>query len=145
MPTIYTIGFTQKPLRRFVELLQKASVDAVIDIRLRNVSQLAGWAKRDDLAYILALVGIAYEHQPDLAPTAEILDTYRKDHDWERYVRRFGPLLVERKAQTQGESLLQRYQAPCLLCSEATAEQCHRRLVAEFWRIHLPNLDIVHL
>ncbi len=144
-PLIYTIGFTQKPLRRFIELLQQASVDAVIDIRLRNVSQLAGWAKRDDLAYVLELVGIAYEHQPALAPTADILDTYRKDHDWAKYVRRFGPLLVERKAQTLGESLRQRYRAPCLLCSEATAEQCHRRLVAEFWQDHLPNLGIIHL
>ena len=144
-PIIYTIGFTQKPLRRFIELLQEASVDAVIDIRLRNVSQLAGWAKRDDLAYVLELVGIAYEHQPALAPTAEILDTYRKDQDWAKYVRQFGPLLIERKAQTLGASLLQRYHAPCLLCSEATAEQCHRRLVAEFWQDHLSNLKITHL
>lgn len=134
-----------KPLRRFIELLQEASVDAVIDIRLRNVSQLAGWAKRDDLAYVLELVGIAYEHQPVLAPTAEILDTYRKDQDWAKYVRQFGPLLTERKAQTLGASLLQRYHAPCLLCSEATAEQCHRRLVAEFWQEQLSNLKITHL
>lgn len=145
MATVYTIGFTQKPLRRFVELLQTASVDAVIDIRLRNVSQLAGWAKRDDLAFILELVGISYEHHPDLAPTAEILDTYRKDEDWSAYVRKFQPLLRERNAQDLGQAILQRRQAPCLLCSEATADQCHRRLVAEFWAKHLPNLQIVHL
>ena len=145
MHTIYTIGFTQKPLQRFIELLQTAQVDAVIDIRLRNVSQLAGWAKRDDLAFVLKLVGIAYEHQPALAPTAEILDTYRKDHDWSAYVRQFRPLMVQRDAQTLGHGLLSRYQAPCLLCSEATAEQCHRRLVAEFWRETLPTLEIKHL
>lgn len=145
MTTVYTIGFTQKPLRRFVKLLQTAHVDALIDIRLRNVSQLAGWAKRDDLAFILELVGIAYEHQPDLAPTADILDTYRKDSDWTVYVRKFQPLLRERNAQALGQAIFQRYQAPCLLCSEATAEQCHRRLVAEFWAKQLPSVQIIHL
>jgi len=145
MATVYTIGFTQKPLRRFIELLQAAKVDALIDIRLRNVSQLAGWAKRDDLAFVLELVGVAYEHQPTLAPTADILDTYRKDSDWAAYVRKFQPLLHERNAQALGQAIFQRYQTPCLLCSEATAEQCHRRLVAEFWAEQLPNLQIIHL
>ncbi|MCB0105092.1 MAG: DUF488 domain-containing protein [Caldilineaceae bacterium] len=145
MTTIHTIGFTKKPLRHFIELLQTAQVDALIDIRLRNTSQLAGWAKRDDLAYVLELVNIAYEHQPELAPTAEILDSYRKDGDWETYVRRFRPLLRERHAQTLGETLLTRYQAPCLLCSEATPEQCHRRLVAEFWQELIPAIQINHL
>jgi len=145
MSTIYTIGFTQKPLRRFVELLQASNVDALIDIRLRNVSQLAGWAKRDDLAFVLELLGMAYEHQPDLAPTATILDTYRKDNNWPAYVRQFRPLLTERNAEALGQTLLARYKAPCLLCSEATPEQCHRRLVAEFWATAIPNLQIVHL
>ena len=145
MSTVYTIGFTKKPLRRFVELLQASHVDALIDIRLRNVSQLAGWAKRDDLAFVLELLGIAYEHQPDLAPTATILDTYRKDNNWPAYVHQFHPLLVERNAAALGQTLLDRYKAPCLLCSEATPEQCHRRLVAEFWATAIPNLQIVHL
>jgi len=145
MATIYTIGFTQKPLRRFVDILQTAGVDAVIDIRLRNVSQLAGWAKRDDLAFILELLDISYEHQPDLAPTSDILDRYRKDEDWSAYVRKFQPLLRERNAQVIGQAIFQRHSAPCLLCSEATADQCHRRLVAEFWAKHLPNLQIIHL
>lgn len=145
MATVYTIGFTQKPLRHFITLLQTAKVDALIDIRLRNVSQLAGWAKRDDLAFVLELVSIAYEHQPALAPTAEILDTYRKDNDWAAYVCKFQPLLSERKAQALGQTIFQHYQAPCLLCSEATAEQCHRRLVAEFWVEQFPDLQIIHL
>jgi uncharacterized protein (DUF488 family) len=145
MPTIYTIGFTQKPLRKFVGLLQSAGVDAVIDVRLRNVSQLAGWAKRDDLAYVLELLGIAYEHQPDLAPTAEILDAYRAGDDWQTYIEKFLPLMAQRNTQTLGHELLQRHQAPCLLCSEATPEQCHRRLVAEYWAGQIPDLAIVHL
>jgi uncharacterized protein (DUF488 family) len=145
MPTIYTIGFTQKSLRTFIALLRQAEVDAVIDIRLRNTGQLAGWAKRDDLAYILELVHIGYEHQPELAPTDEILDGYRKDHDWEGYIGKFQPLIARRNIQTIGEAILRRHRAPCLLCSEATADHCHRRLVAEYWAEQIGGLAIVHL
>jgi uncharacterized protein (DUF488 family) len=145
MLTVYTIGFTQKSLRQFIHLLKAANVDAVIDIRLRNTGQLAGWAKRDDLAYILELVGVAYEHQPDLAPTDEILDTYRKDHNWLAYVGKFRPLIAQRTIQTLGQAILRSHRAPCLLCSEATADQCHRRLVAEYWAEHMPGLEVVHL
>jgi uncharacterized protein (DUF488 family) len=143
--TIYTIGFTQKSLRRFMELLQAAQVDAVIDTRLRPTSQLSGYAKAEDLAFVLETFGIAYEQQPDLAPTAEILDGYRKDHDWAGYVQRFTALIQEREIERIGQEIVRRHRAPCLLCSEAIAHQCHRRLVAEYWAQHLPGLEIVHL
>lgn len=142
---VFTIGFTRKSLEQFITLLQEAGVDAVIDIRLRNNSQLAGFAKQDDLAFILKAFGIAYEHWPELAPTAEILDTYRQDKQWGGYVAKFGPLMAERRAEVHGADILQRHQAPCLLCSEHTADQCHRRLVAEYWAEHVPGLEIVHL
>lgn len=142
---LYTIGFTQKSLRQFIALLQKAGVDAIIDSRLRNSGQLAGYAKKDDLAFVLELVGIAYEHHPELAPSDEILDTYRKDKDWARYVRHFRPLIADRKIETVATDVLSRYRNPCLLCSEATPEQCHRRLVAEYWQKYVPDLEIVHL
>lgn len=145
MATIYTIGFTQKSLRRFVGLLQKARVDLLVDIRLRPDSQLSGYAKREDLAFVLDLFGIHYTHQPLLAPTAEILDNYRETKDWPTYEARFLPLLRARKAEEIIHNLLAEYSAPCLLCSEATAEYCHRRLVAEYWASHLPGLKIVHL
>jgi uncharacterized protein (DUF488 family) len=145
MATIYTIGFTQKNLRRFIGLLQKARVDVLVDIRLRPDSQLSGYAKREDLAFVLDLFGIAYIHQPLLAPTAEILDTYRQSSDWATYEARFMPLLRERKAETIARDLLEEYSAPCLLCSEATADHCHRRLVAEYWASYVPGLKIVHL
>ena len=145
MATIYTIGFTQKSLRRFVGLLQKARVDLLVDIRLRPDSQLSGYAKRDDLAFVLDLFGIAYLHQPLLAPTAEILDNYRETKDWATYEARFLPLMRERKAEEIVHTLLEEFSAPCLLCSEATAEFCHRRLVAEYWAMHIPTLKIVHL
>lgn len=146
MPTLYTIGYERRPLSEFIHMLQKAGVDAVIDIRLRNTSQLAGYTKRDDLAFLLrAGFAIAYEHHPELAPTDEILDAYTEDHDWPAYEARFTELLAERQAETVGHEILARYHAPCLLCHEAVAEHCHRRLVAEHWAAHVLSLTIVHL
>ena len=146
MPTIYTIGHTKKGLERFIRLLQGSEVDAVVDIRLRNNSQLAGFAKRDDLAFLLREgFGIEYEHRPELAPSQEILDRYRADGDWPVYERAFLALLAERQAEAVGREILAAYRHPCLLCSEATPEHCHRRLVAEWWATHLPELTVIHL
>jgi uncharacterized protein (DUF488 family) len=146
MPTIYTIGFQRKPLGEFITLLRQAGVDAIIDVRLRNTSQLSGYSKRDDLAFLLQEgFDIAYEHHPDLAPTPDILDTYRQDKDWAAYEERFKPLLVERQAEVKGQDIISHYKAPCLLCSEPTADQCHRRLVVEYWSDHIPGLTIIHL
>ncbi len=146
MPIIYTIGHTKKSLEQFIRLLQEAGVDAVVDIRLRNTSQLAGFAKRDDLSFLLREgFGIEYEHRPELAPTAEILDAYRAGSDWIAYERAFLPVLAERDAAGIGRQLLARYQFPCLLCAEPTPEYCHRRLVAEWWAEHLPDVEVIHL
>jgi uncharacterized protein (DUF488 family) len=146
MPTIYTIGYRQKPLSTFIGQLREAGVDAVIDVRLRNTSHLAGYTKQDTLNFLLREgFGIAYEHHPELAPTEEILDTYRDDDDWSAYEVRFIPLLEERAAEKVGHEILERYRAPCLLCAEPTAEHCHRRLIAEYWASHLSGLTIVHL
>lgn len=146
MTTLYTIGYERRPLSEFIRLLQEAKVDAVIDVRLRNTSQLAGYTKRDDLAFLLSEgFGIAYEHHPELAPTAEILDGYMEDQEWPRYSARFVALLHERLAESVGRSILARYEAPCLLCHEAAPERCHRRLVAEHWAAQMPELAIVHL
>jgi len=146
MSTVYTIGYTQKTLERFIRLLLDSGVDAVVDIRLRNTSQLAGFSKRDDLAFLLREgFGIGYEHRPDLAPTDEILDAYKKSHDWAAYERAFLPLLAERRAEEIGRDLLARYSRPCLLCAEPAPDRCHRRLVAEWWAAHLPDLELVHL
>ena len=146
MPTVYTIGYTQKSLERFVRLLLEAGVDAVVDIRLRNTSQLAGFTKRDDLAFLLREgFGIGYEHRPDLAPTDEILDSYKRDPDWAAYERTCLPLLAERRTEEIGRDLLARYSRPCLLCAEPAPDRCHRRLVAEWWAAHLPDLELVHL
>ena len=146
MPTIYTIGYTKKTLERFIRLLQQAGVDAVIDIRQRNTSQLAGFAKRDDMAFLLREgFGIEYEHHTELAPTPEILDAYKTDGDWLAYEGSFLPLLVERHAETIGTELLAHYRHPCLLCAEPDPDHCHRRLVAEWWAEHLPDVEVIHL
>ena len=146
MHTLYTIGYQQCSLANFIGLLQQAGVDAVIDIRLRPTSDLDGYAKQADLAFLLREgFGIAYEHHPELAPTAEVLDDPHGDGSWPRYVTRFTALLAEREPEIVGRDILARYRAPCLLCYEARAEQCHRRLVAEMWAAQMPELTVVHL
>jgi uncharacterized protein (DUF488 family) len=143
---VYTIGYQRKSLATFISQLRDAGVDAVIDIRLRNTSHLLGYTKQDTLAFLLREgFDIAYEHHPELAPTAEILDTYREDGDWVAYEARFLPILNERAAEQVGRDILARYRAPCLLCAEPTAERCHRRLVGEYWSDRLPGLRLVHL
>jgi uncharacterized protein (DUF488 family) len=146
MATVYTIGYQGKSLAAFIGQLRTAGVDAVIDVRLRNTSHLAGYTKQDTLSFLLREgFGIAYEHHLDLAPTAEILDAYGVDRDWAAYESSFGLLLKERAAGEVGRQILARYRAPCLLCAEPTAERCHRRLVAEHWAAHLPGLEVIHL
>ncbi len=146
MPTIYTIGYQGKSLATFICQLRAASVDAVIDVRLRNTSHLAGYTKRDDLAFLLREgFGLAYEHRSELAPTPPILDVYHAGGDWLAYECQFLPLLAERMAESVGREIMARYRAPCLLCAEPDAAHCHRRLVAEYWSAHLPGLAIVHL
>jgi uncharacterized protein (DUF488 family) len=146
MPVVYTIGYTRKSLEQFIHLLQEAGVDAVIDVRLRNTSQLAGFSKRDDLAFLLrAGFSIEYEHRPDLAPTPEILEGYRASRDWPAYEAAFRQLLAQRQAHELGRELLARYERPCLLCAEPTPDRCHRRLVAEWWAGRLAGVEVKHL
>ncbi|MBN1315357.1 MAG: DUF488 domain-containing protein [Anaerolineales bacterium] len=146
MPKIYTLGFQKKSLQEFINLLRGAGVDRVVDIRLRNTSQLAGYTKRDDLSFLLEQgFGIHYTHQLDLAPTAEIMDNYKKDGDWDAYQRDFNALMVERQVQAIGRELVDQNRAICLLCAEPAPERCHRRLLAEYLAAHIPDLEIKHL
>lgn len=143
---IYTAGFTHTSAERFFERLRDASIRRLIDVRLNNVSQLAGFSKRDDLAYFLRVIcGADYLHEPLLAPTQELLDGYKKHKgDWEDYERRFLALMDERRIAERLDRTL--FDVPAvLLCSEATAEHCHRRLVAEYLRDHWGDMRIVHL
>ena len=143
--TIYTIGFTKKSLREFVETLRAAGVRRVVDVRLRNTSQLAGWSKQPDFAYLLeAGFGIGYEHHPEFAPTGALLDAYKREGDWPLYEERFKQLLAERRPEAEARALLEQASI-CLLCAEPTPEQCHRRLVAEYFVALDPRVEVRHL
>jgi uncharacterized protein (DUF488 family) len=145
MQVVYTIGFTKKSLERFVTLLKESAVGTLVDVRLRNTSQLAGWTKYPDLGFLLTKgFGIGYEHRPEFAPTAELLDRYKKDHDWARYELAFKQLLEERNPRLQCQDLLGSGTI-CLLCTEPAPERCHRRLVAEFMEEVAGPIDIRHL
>jgi uncharacterized protein (DUF488 family) len=142
---IFTIGFTKKSAETFFGKLKKAGVKRLVDIRLNNVSQLAGFTKRDDLRFFArAICGIEYVHELELAPTQEILDAYKKEKgDWRVWEREFGKLIRKRRIEeTVPRELLD---GACLLCSEEKPEHCHRRLVAEYLREKWGNVEIVHI
>jgi uncharacterized protein (DUF488 family) len=129
---VSTIGFTKTTAEHFFDRLYRAGVKKVLDVRLHNTSQLAGFAKADDLAYFLKRIGgIDYVHQPLLAPTDDILKAFKKEKgDWSVYQERFLALMAERRIEEQlrPEAL----DRTCLLCSEAKPHHCHRRLVIEY-------------
>ena len=145
MMTIFTIGFTKKTAEQFFTRLKQPGLLRLIDVRLNNVSQLAGFTKRDDLRFFArSICGIDYIHLPDLAPTKDILDEYKKyGGDWVSYERKFFNLMIER--QIEKNVLPTAINGGCLLCSEATPEHCHRRLVAEYFRDQWHDLEIKHL
>jgi uncharacterized protein (DUF488 family) len=143
---VFTIGFTQKSAAQFFQTLKQAGIKRLIDVRLNNVSQLAGFAKREDLAYFLReLCGVEYIHEPLLAPTQELLDEYKKKKGaWSDYEVRFLRLMSDRKIEEQLPSNL--FSGPAvLLCSEPTAEKCHRRLVLEYLQTKGVDIQPVHL
>jgi len=142
---VFTIGFTKKSARTFFETLRSSGVRQVVDVRLNNLSQLAGFAKRDDLEFFLKEVcGIGYVHVPELAPTKDMLDEYKKlKGDWATYEKRFVDLMARRRIEDciSKESVAD----GCLLCSEEKPHHCHRRLVAEYLRQRWGDVEISHL
>jgi uncharacterized protein (DUF488 family) len=142
---LFTIGFTKKNAESFFGKLKKSGVVKLIDIRLNNVSQLAGFTKKDDLKYFLKKIcDCDYVHVPLFAPTKEILDAYKKKEiTWPEYEKRFNDLLIYRKAHTLISS--SELHMACLLCSEPTPEKCHRRLVADFFKNSFEHIEIIHL
>ncbi len=145
---LYTVGFTQKSAEQFFALLRSNGVRKLVDIRVNPHGQLAGFARQADLPYFLRLLadGCAYQHLPVLAPTKEILKDYRAgDGDWDRYTVRFEQLMDERGIPHTLDLADFDPGPVCLLCSEATPEQCHRRLVAERLAAAWPGVEIIHL
>jgi uncharacterized protein (DUF488 family) len=142
---VYTIGFTKRSAEDFFSTLANSGAKRLVDVRLNNSSQLAGFSKRDDLKYFLkAICGMEYVHLPELAPTQEMLDAYKgKTIMWDAYAVQFNALLAAR--QVENSVTREVIEGACLLCSEAKPDQCHRRLVAEYFKAKWDGLEIVHL
>ena len=143
---VYTIGFTKKTAAEFFEALRGAGIRRLLDVRLNNTSQLAGFTKREDLAYFLGeICGAEYVHEPLLAPTPELFDRYKKQGaSWHEYERGFLGLLAERRVEDALDRVL--FDVPTvLLCSETAAERCHRRLVVEYLQSRWGGVEAVHL
>lgn len=145
MTRIFTIGFTKKNASQFFGLLKDHSVTKLIDTRLNNVSQLADFAKKDDLKFFAEKIcSIDYIHDLQLAPTAEMLSAFKKGDDlWNVYEKNFLNLLKQRKVEEQLNPI--EFDGACLMCSEHLPHQCHRRLVAEYLRDKWKNVEIFHL
>ena len=142
---LYTIGFTQKSAEKFFGLLRQPGLVRLVDIRLNNVSQLAGFTKKNDLKFFAETIsGIAYSHLPELAPNAALLQEYKfAGNDWPMYETQFMALMAAREVESNTpRSLLD---GGCLLCSEASPAHCHRRLVAEYLQAKWGDLEIQHL
>lgn len=144
---IYTIGFTQKTAKEFFNKIKDNKVNLLIDIRLNNVSQLAGFAKGKDLEYFLKeICDCEYAHDDVFAPTKELLDAYRaKKVSWNEYEKVFNGIMDQRGVGERFKKLYMKYDNVCLLCTEPIAEQCHRRLVAEHLNNNIGNIEIVHI
>jgi uncharacterized protein (DUF488 family) len=142
----FTIGFTNKSAEDFFTKLREAGVRRLLDVRLNNSSQLAGFAKRDDLRFFLkTLDGIEYEHLIELAPTKHILDAYKKHGgDWAVYEQEFMELMTKRKIESVLSPSL--FEGSCLLCSEHLPEHCHRRLAIEYLNVKWEGkIKVVHI
>lgn len=145
MTIIYTIGFAGKSAEEFFTILKNAGVKRVIDIRLYPSTQLSGFARKKDLSFFLkSLCNISYQHNPELAPTEEILKNYKDGKiSWKEYEVEYLKLLDERSIATNTKSEL--LDKACFLCAEKTPDQCHRRLLAEYLQNKLGNIEIKHL
>ena len=145
MTKTFTIGFTKKSAEEFFTKLRNAGVKKLLDVRLNNSSQLAGFAKRDDLVFFLKEIGnIEYIHVPELAPTKELLDAYKKHGcDWGVYQEGFLELMARRSIETKLTSEL--IEGGCLLCSEHLPRLCHRRLVVEYLDRHWGGVSVTHI
>jgi uncharacterized protein (DUF488 family) len=144
---IFTIGFAQTPAAEFFGKLNRAGVRRLVDVRLNNTSQLAAYAKREDLKFFLrAICDIDYEHEPLLTPTQEMLDAYKKRKgSWAEYERQFLDLMAQRRIEQELNRERFEQEPTVLLCSEHTAEHCHRRLVLEYLQERWNDLETVHL
>jgi len=144
---VFTIGFTKKTVRVFFEKLKQSPAKRIVDVRLNNVSQLSGFAKKIDLIYFLKeIVNMDYVHLPEMAPTKDILDEYKKSKgDWTIYENKFIKLMEKRAIEKQNIKNI--IHEGCLLYSEHEPDYCHRRLVIDYLKKKWSNetFQITHL
>jgi uncharacterized protein (DUF488 family) len=142
---LFTIGFTKKSAETFFTKLRRSGAKRIVDVRLNNVSQLAGFAKRNDLLFFLReICHMDYVHVPELAPTQDILDEYKKNKgDWAVYEKKFLELMSKREIEKNVNPAV--IADGCLLCSEDKPHHCHRRLVAEYLKSHWGDIDVSHI
>jgi uncharacterized protein (DUF488 family) len=142
---VFTIGFTQKSAQEFFFRLARPEIKRLLDVRLNNVSQLAGFTKKEDLRYFCkAILCIDYMHVPELAPEKDMLEVYKKNGgNWAEYEDKFLELLAQRKVEERLSREL--IHGSCLLCSEPTPEHCHRRLVTEYLKSKWGDVEIEHI
>ncbi len=142
---LFTIGFTKKSAEAFFTKLKRSGAKRILDVRLNNISQLAGFAKRNDLEFFLReICHMDYVHVPELAPTQDILDEYKKNKgDWAVYEQKFLELMRKREIEKRIDPAL--IADGCLLCSEDKPHHCHRRLVAEYLKSHWGDIEVVHI
>jgi uncharacterized protein (DUF488 family) len=145
MIKLFTIGFTKKSAEFFFDLLKKNDVKKIVDIRINNLSQLAGFAKGADLAYFAKSINdIEYVYIPDFAPTKELLSDYQnKKIDWPNYQKIFMNLIEERGISVKYN--IKNFDGACFLCSEDEPDYCHRRLLVEYFKEKNNNVQIIHL
>lgn len=143
---IYTMGFTQKNAEQFFELIIKNEIEILIDVRLNNQSQLAGFTKGKDLVYLLdKICHCNYDHNVRCAPTKDILQKYKKSEiTWETYEEQYNDLVINRNIAQSFKNKYAKYSHVLLLCSEPTAEKCHRRLLAEYLQKEL-DYSVLHI
>ena len=142
---LYTMGYTQKTAEKLFNLLSEHEIKRLMDIRLHNNTQLAGFTKQNNFKYFIErLSDIEYRHIPLMAPSKDIFDDYMKNGlEWEGYELRFKRLIDQRKI----EQLINEDEidGACMLCCEPEATNCHRRLVAEYLQNYFKNIEIIHL
>lgn len=145
---LYTIGFTQKSAEQFFETIRRLNIKILIDVRLFNSTQLAGFAKKNDLKYFLKVIcGCEYAHEINYAPTKKILDDYKnKKITWDNYEIQYRFLMNERKSVDDFLTCYDGiYDSVCLLCAEATSKYCHRRIFAEMIHEQRSDIEVIHV
>lgn len=147
MKKIFTVGSARKTAEEFFTLLEDNGVKKIIDVRLNNTSQLLAFAKYPDIEYFTRkILGGEYFHDKRFAPSEKILVRYKKNViGWDDYETEFADLMTYRDIETYIADKYSTQENYCLLCTEVSPENCHRRLVAEKIREVLGDVEIVHL